>query len=190
MVGVILFRAQPFHNGHLYMVKTAFNDCMKNNCDLYIFIGSADKFGTVRNPIPISFRYELVKGSLQETFSEQELKHIHIYPLNDLNDETCNDYNWGRYFFMKVFALTKDSNMSIYYSGDPNVLLSWFDEEERWCLNFIFVDRFDGITATQVRNIITTPNMSSNALLSLVPNYVYNHREEIKKYILKSMERK
>ena len=48
MVGVILFRAQPFHRGHLNMVQKAYDDCVANHCDLYIFVGSADKSGTRR----------------------------------------------------------------------------------------------------------------------------------------------
>ena len=47
MVGVILFRAQPFHNGHLYMIKKAYEDCRQNQSDLYVFVGSADKSDTI-----------------------------------------------------------------------------------------------------------------------------------------------
>lgn len=34
MTGVILFRAQPFHLGHLHMVNKAYEDCVANNCDI------------------------------------------------------------------------------------------------------------------------------------------------------------
>lgn len=43
MTGVILFRAQPFHKGHLNMVQKAFEDSRTNGAELYIFVGSADK---------------------------------------------------------------------------------------------------------------------------------------------------
>ena len=66
MVGCILFRGQPFHNGHMNMIKKAYEDCQKCGCDLYIFVGSADKVGTVRNPLPIEFRTMLIEGALHE----------------------------------------------------------------------------------------------------------------------------
>lgn len=190
MVGVILFRAQPFHNGHLNMVQKAYSDCQENGCDLHIFVGSADKVGTLRNPLPIDFRLMLIEGALHETFSINELKHIHIYPLDDLSDETNNSHDWGRYLFMKMFTKTKDSDMTIYYSDDPRIMLSWFAQDERWCLRFKFLDRFEGITATAVRSTILSPNMCPVALQALIPPFVYNYREEIKTYILQSMEGK
>lgn len=73
MTGVILFRAQPFHNGHLNMIKKAVEDTLSNNGDLYIFVGSADKSGTLRNPLPIDFRLMLIQGSLHEAFSSDIL---------------------------------------------------------------------------------------------------------------------
>ena len=131
MVGVILFRAQPFHNGHLYMIKKAYSDCKQNDCDLYVFVGSADKAGTARNPLPIDFRLMLIEGSLREEFSSEALKHIHIFPLDDLTDEADNSYNWGRYLFVKMFNKTKDSDMTIYYSDRPEIMLGWFDADDR-----------------------------------------------------------
>ena len=106
MVGVILFRAQPFHNGHMNMVKKAYWDCHENNCDLHIFVGSADKSGTKRNPLPIDFRLMLLEGALHEQFSTEELKHIHVYPLDDMTDESDNSHGWGRYLYIKMFGKT------------------------------------------------------------------------------------
>lgn len=182
MVGVILFRAQPFHRGHLNMVQKAFSDCRENNCDLHIFVGSADKSGTERNPLPIDFRLMLIEGALHEEFSTEELKHIHIYPLNDLSDETNNTHDWGRYLYIKMFSKTKDSDMTIYYSDNPQIMLSWFAQDERWLLRFKFLDRFEGISATLVRKTLQTPN-SDYLVAQLLPPFVYNFREEIKTYL-------
>ena len=185
MTGVILFRAQPFHNGHLSMVKKGFEDSRKHNGDLYIFVGSADKSGTVRNPIPIEFRLMLIEGALHENFTSDELKHIHIYSLDDLSDETNNTYDWGRYLYMKMLGKTYDPDMTIYYSDDPRIMLGWFAQDERWCLRFKFLDRFEGISATKVREAFY--DINSEILLELlVPRFVYNYREEIKDYLEKA----
>ena len=170
------------------MVQKAYDDCSRENCDLHIFVGSADKSGTVRNPLPIDFRLMLIEGAQHEAFDIQDLKHIHVYPLDDLTDETNNSHDWGRYLFMKMFTKTKDSDMTIYYSDDPRIMLSWFAQDERWCLRFKFLDRFEGITATAVRSTILSPDMCPVALQALIPPFVYNYREEIKTYIQQSME--
>lgn len=179
MVGVILFRAQPFHLGHLHMIEKGFNDCRTNDSDLYIFVGSADKGGTKRNPLPIDFRLMLIEGALHEKFSIDDLKHIHIFPLDDLTDEADNSHNWGRYLYMQMFSKTKDPDMTIYYSDNPQIMLSWFDYNERWCLRFKFLDRYQNISATIVRKNINSDVISKG----LLPNFVYMHRDEIIKYI-------
>ena len=184
MTGVILFRAQPFHNGHLQMVRKAFQDCRENNCDLYIFVGSANKSGTKRNPLPIDFRLMLIEGSLHDAFASEDLKHIHIFPLDDLTDEADNSYNWGRYLYMKMLSKTKDSDMTIYYSDNPQIMLSWFASDERWCLRFKFLDRYEGLSATYVRNLIL--NDDSEILIKIViPPFVYMHLEEIREFLKK-----
>lgn len=182
MVGVILFRAQPFHNGHLNMVQKAYEDCAANRCDLYIFVGSADKSGTIRNPLPINFRLMLLEGALHEHFTTEQMKYIHIFPLDDMTDEADNSHAWGRYLYIKMFSKTKDSDMTIYYSDDPRIMLSWFAQDERWLLRFKFLDRYDGISATMVRRAFQIEG-GDFAIKPIVPEFVYNYREEIRKYI-------
>lgn len=185
MTGVILFRAQPFHNGHLNMISKAFDDCVVG-CDseLYIFVGSADKMGTKRNPLPIDFRLSLINGALHEVFSTESLKHIHVIPLDDLTDESDNSYNWGRYLFIKMFNETHDSDMTIYYSDDPRIMLGWFDAEDRWLLRFKFLDRYEGISATKVRDAFIEDN--PEAVKAIVPPFVFIHYYKIRDYILKA----
>lgn len=182
MTGVILFRAQPFHNGHLNMVKKAFQDCKETNSDLYIFVGSADKSGTIRNPLPIDFRLMLINGTLHDAFDAEDLKKIHVIPLEDMTDEADNSYHWGRYLFLKMLHYTKDMDMTIYYSDNPRIMLDWFDAEDRWCLRFKFLDRYKGISATEVRKLIEEGYSTSEVL----PFYVNMYINEIKDYMEKA----
>jgi phosphopantetheine adenylyltransferase len=179
MTGVVLFRAQPFHNGHLNTVKKAYEDCKQTNSKLYIFVGSADKVGTTRNPIPIEFRLMLIKGALHETFDLADLANISVIPLDDMTDEADNSYSWGRYLFMKMLGHTKDADMTIYYSDRPDIMLGWFDAEDRWCLRFKFLDRFENISATLVRNLI----LSDMPVDKFVPSFVNMHIDEVKRYL-------
>jgi nicotinic acid mononucleotide adenylyltransferase len=183
MTGVILFRAQPFHRGHLNMVKKAFEDSRNNNGDLYIFVGSANKCGTERNPLPIDFRLMLIEGTLHDEFTTEELKHIHIYALDDMTDEADNTHAWGRYLYIKMFSKTKDTDMTIYYSDDPRIMLSWFAQDERWLLRFKFLDRFENISATRVRNTLKNQETPDDYLKLLIPQFVLNYKEEIRDYL-------
>ena len=188
MTGVILFRAQPFHNGHLSMVKKAVNDCKKTNSDLHIFIGSADKFGTKRNPLPIELRYLMVRNSVKEAFTQEEFAHIHIHTLKDLTDETDNSHNWGRYLFIKMLKETQDPDMTIYYSDNPAIMLGWFDEDDRWLLRFKFLDRVGGLSATQVRETIL--HGTNLDVQDMLPPYVYENHYRTIKGILEEIEEK
>ena len=179
MTGVIIFRAQPLHNGHMNTIKKAYEDCKTTNSQLYIFVGSADKVGTLRNPLPIDYRLMLLEGSLHELYPSEDLKNIHIIPLEDMTDESDNSYNWGRYLFVKMLGYTKDADMTIYYSDRPDIMLNWFDAKDRWLLRFKFLDRFENISATLVRRLLN----EDFPVDKYVPNFVHMHIDEIKKYI-------
>ena len=183
MTGVILFRAQPFHKGHLNMVQKAYEDCKANNCDLYIFVGSANKQGTKRNPLPIDFRLMLIEGTLHENFETTDLAHIHIYPLDDMTDEADNTHAWGRFLYLKMLSKTRDCDMTIYYADDPRIMLGWFAQDERWCLRFKFLDRFENISATAVRTLLETPGVPAAALQAVLPDYVLIYLYEIRQYL-------
>ena len=183
MTGVILFRAQPFHNGHLHMVKTAFEDCIRNfDSDLHIFIGSADKCGTPRNPLPIDLREDLVKGAIEDTFSPKDQKRIHVHRLNDLTDEADNSLDWGNYLYKKIVEKTKDKSIMFYYTDNPQIMLSWFEGNEllQSLVSFKFLERHQGISATKVRKAILEEHYT---LPWLLPEYAWPKFQEIKKYL-------
>ena len=76
---------------------------------------------------------------------------------------------------------TKDPDMTIYYSDRPEIMLNWFDADDRWCLRFKFLDRYKGISATLVRKFL---NDGEDWILEkLLPNFVFIHRDEIRKYM-------
>ena len=56
-IGVFLSRMQPLHMGHLGMIDKALSE----NDKLLILIGSANKEGTIRNPIRNSTKRKVFK---------------------------------------------------------------------------------------------------------------------------------
>ena len=180
MVNVLLFRAQPFHDGHMANIEKALRDAIINDTQVHIFIGSADKVGTARNPLPIDLRHDLVRHSVDEEFGH-ESERIIIHELDDLDDEANNSYDWGDYLFWTIANKTGDGQIVMYYSDKPEIMLSWFRPSLRDTIYFKFLERVDGICATEVRYAIK--NDDDNYLSSVLPNYVYNKLPEIRKYI-------
>lgn len=189
MARVILFRAQPYHLGHKRMISEALLDAQKYNEDLYIFVGSADKVGTKRNPLPILLRTTIIKEDLQSDLSEDEFKQVHILELDDLTDEADNSYDWGQYLYDHIVNITGEDEFVIYYSDNPSIMLSWFNNELRNKICFKFLGRYNDISATKVRKAFLEDNWLF-AIKNLVPDSTYIRGSAIRNYILKSLEEK
>ena len=181
MTGIILFRAQPYHNGHKHMIETAFKECKELGIPLYIFIGSADKCGTIRNPLPIYLREILIEEDLKETYTPEELRNIHVIPLEDLSDEANNDISWGDYLYKNIKEATGSSNFIFYYSDKPDIILSWFSIL-RNKIYFKFLNRYGNYNATDIRKKILMAK-TAEELKDFVPNSTLNNFVYIKKYI-------
>ena len=187
--GVILARLQPIHNGHLALIKKA----VAENDEVYIFIGSADKFNQ-RNPLPISLRLQLTQEAIDFEFGKpytnsegdiQKIKdRIHIIPLDDLTDESDNSHDWGFYLYSKIVTETKNPCFTIYYSDGFEIITTWFPSfilrnNVSLCL-LARNSTVDGISATKIRKMIEEDN---NDLDVYVPKCVVDRRETIKKHI-------
>lgn len=78
-VGLACMRLQPFHTGHARLIDRMLDECER----VYLLIGSADKEGTEKNPIPYLFRKRLVENH----YTDQWLKNqLHILPAVDINN--------------------------------------------------------------------------------------------------------
>lgn len=180
-IGVILARLQPIHNGHLALIDKAFNE----NDEVYVFVGSADKFNK-RNPIPISLRLQLVNDALDEKYAGcADRVHIHVVPLDDLDDETNNSHEWGFYLYSKVVTETECPNFTIYYSDGFEIITTWFPGfilRNNVSLSLLARNSVkNGISATSVREMIMNDDLLK--LANSVPRVVYDHRETIKNLI-------
>lgn len=187
--GVILARLQPIHNGHLALIKKAVNE----NDEVYIFIGSADKFNQ-RNPLPISLRLQLTEEAIDFEFgkpytnSEGDIKkikdRIHIVPLDDLTDESDNSHDWGFYLYSKIVTECKNPCFTIYYSDGFEIITTWFPSFIlRNNVSLCLLARnatVSGISATKVRQMIEEDSQDLNIY---VPKCVVDNRETIKRHI-------
>ena len=174
-IGVILARLQPIHNGHLSLIRKASNE----NDEVYIFIGSADKFNE-RNPIPINIRESLAKAAIEEA----NLKNVYIRLLDDLSDESDNSHDWGFYLYSKIVTEIQQSNFTIYYSDGFEIITSWFPGfvlRNNVSLSLLARNTTEnGISATQVREYILKDDPG---LKNVVSTQVYECRSTLKNMI-------
>ncbi len=68
-------RFQPFHNGHLFMVKRI----LRKHSEIIIGIGSAQYSHTNENPFTAGERYEMIK----RTLDAEGIHNYHIVPIPD-----------------------------------------------------------------------------------------------------------
>lgn len=139
--GLICGRFQTFHIGHESLVKTGIKLCDR----VLILIGSAQEYGTERNPLSITTRKEI----LQTIYGDDE--KLMIYGINDLTNENDICPEWGRYLLDNVDRyIFKAPDLMIY--GNDEARSRWFDTEDiRDTSEFIVNRGRIPISATMVR---------------------------------------
>lgn len=73
-------RFQPFHKGHLSVIKGALNKTKR----LFIGIGSAEKSRTDDNPFTAGERFQMIEAALKEEGIDPN--SYAIVPIRDIND--------------------------------------------------------------------------------------------------------
>ena len=182
-VGVFLARLQPIHNGHLSLIKKIVNE----NDECLILIGSSDKLNG-RNPIPGSFREELLLGAihgdseLTKCYMDGKIKHE---LLPDLTSEEDNSHDWGFYLYSNIVKHIGQHCFTMYYSDGWEIITKWFP-------GFLLQNSVDlrlvarnncesGISATKVRELIVSGDVKN--LKDVVPQTVIDNLYIIKSFI-------
>lgn len=182
-VGVFLARLQPIHNGHLALI----NKMIDENDECLILIGSSDKINQ-RNPIPGSFRKDLLLQALCENVRTKDMLNygkIKIVNLSDLTSEEDNSHDWGFYLYSNIVKEIGQHCFTMYYSDGWEIITKWFP-------GFILQNNVDlrliarnncqeGISATKIREFIKNDDIDN--LKKYVPNCVINNIKIIKSFI-------
>lgn len=80
MRGMIVGRFQPFHKGHLSVIKYILNEVD----DLIVIIAASQQSHQLKNPFTAGERYDMIHNSLVEEL--KDITRVIIIPANDLND--------------------------------------------------------------------------------------------------------
>ena len=174
MIGIIVARLQPIHNGHIALISKAASECDR----VIVFVGSADKLNK-RNPLPIDIRLKLASEALKD------YKNVELYPLDDLTDESHDDILWGFYLYSHIVSIIHDSNFTLYYSDGYEKVALWFPGfilRNNVSLSLLARNSCEeGVSATQVREYLL--NNDDENLKKSVPEVVYNEKESILRYM-------
>lgn len=182
-IGVFLSRMQPLHIGHLGMIDKALSE----NDRVIILIGSTNKEKTIRNPIGISLRREILEEALKETFEKDKLDRIIIKELPDWSseDDIASNLEWGRYLYYNVVSLCGQKSFSMYFSDEPEIIENWFqDENIRKRVNLKIFERnnmFEAISSTKIRNAFL--NKDKEYIKKSVPEAVIKRFDKIYKIL-------
>ena len=142
--GLIIGRFSPVHKGHNKLINESLKRCKRT----LVLVGSAQESGTLRNPLNLSFRTQLIR-KCYPGLTDQALM---IRGINDLKNELNNDFSWGEYVKTKVINYIGDFTDLIIY-GNDTVKRTWFNPSEIPETYELFVPR-DDISGTYVRGLI------------------------------------
>lgn len=144
-VGLIVMRAQSFHNGHKSLVDLALLLCDR----VIIEVGSAQESGTLRNPYNVATRIEMIK----EVYPED---NVIVRALADLTHEGDISTEWGDYLMGNVHgAIYKNPDVMIYGNEGTNLGTTWFTKETMANTTEIVVNRNTiPISATMMRDAL------------------------------------
>lgn len=183
-IGVFLARFQPLHKAHMYVIEKALKDCDK----LVIMLGSSNKENMPRNPFNFRLRKELLSESLN---NEHDMTKIQIYQFPDWSEENLANDNsvWGHYLYYNIVSRIGQKEFTLYYSDNPEIAKSWFDDEVSKYISFCFLDRqkvFDGLSSTKIRQaLLNFTSSDKKYLYKFLPEAVFERVEELHEIIVK-----
>jgi nicotinamide-nucleotide adenylyltransferase len=158
-VAVLVGRFQPFHLGHLALVKQILNECD----DLYIVIGSSQENYTPHNPFTTGERIRMIRYSLLD--AKIDMERVLVIHVSD-------DPNNARWLSnLKSYVPPFD----ILYTGNSFIMALL--EDERIKLKQPIFNLKEFYNGTKIRNMIIESNPEWE---NLVPTAVKEIIHEIK----------
>ena len=153
--GVVVGRFQPFHNGHLLLVRQILRECN----EALIVVGSAQRNYTFANPFTAGERILMIRKSLIE--GGVDVSKIIIIPLIDIEDNSM-------WFPMLVSMLPP---FDIIYSGNRLVISLASSYLEVRSPKFVRKKHYNG---TYIRHRILTGQKWSNLVSKSVFDIIYS----------------
>ncbi len=148
--GLYIGRFQPFHNGHLWAIKHAF----ENVDELVVGIGSAQEKGVEHNPFSVDDRERMIRS----VFEAEGISGVTIVRIPDINDAV----RWISY----VEQIVGEFDVLISGDGKNQDLFS----EAGYKL--VKLPRWEGESGTRVRKLIRENGDWKKHVPKSVANYI------------------
>jgi len=172
---VFIGRFQPFHLGHLSVVKAGLDQADH----LIILCGSSHRPRSVRNPWTVDERAEMIYGSIDEV----DRKRVHVMPLMDI---VYNDEAWVSNVQMTVNGVVT-AHHGIPHNRAKVGLIGHSKDHSSYYLNLfpqwgaVAVENFNEIGATRVRDtffsVESEKYLEHSAAEHLPPNVLTSMQE-------------
>lgn len=172
-------RFQPLHKGHVYMIQKAL-DVAEN---VVVYIGSANKSGTPKNPFTYYTRRAMILAALYKYVDNGSL---FVKALND-RATISDDTGWGKYYLDQV-KKDFDRYPDLLVSGSENIRSSWFTPEMLSGIDILSISRrgiskdISDISATAVREALLKDDVDT--FQTLVDRSLYNKYDFMRTTIL------
>jgi len=159
MRSLIIGRFQPFHLGHIFLLKKA----LKVSDQVIIVIGSAQDNFLKNNPLTAGERYEMILNAIKE--EKIDIKKIIIIPVCDIHNFAL----WPRH--IEVICPKFDS----IFTGSKIIKKLFENYSSNYKINFFEEKKYIKISATEIRNkIINKDNSWKNCVNKTVYEFLEN----------------
>lgn len=173
-LGVVCGRFNHAQNGHVSL----FNTCMSLCKRTLILVGSAQEYGTLRNPFRLETRIDVIK----EIYQGQSEDTLMIRGINDLTNEYDITYDWGKFVKSEVISHKhKFANLMVY--GNDEFRSKWFAPEDLINTAEIILPRSAiPISGTEIRGMLVI-NDEEN-WQKFTPSFIHHMYERLRDELL------
>lgn len=173
--GLVVGRFQTLTIGHEYLIESALRLCDR----LLIFVGSAQEYGTERNPLNVNTRIKM----LREVYDDD--KRVIIQPLVDLTNENDISEDWGKYVLENCKRYIYKNPEIFVFGNDTNKGSCWFSDEDLQNTSQLIVNRNKiPISGTKLRELMVYGDIKRSEWMSWVNPKLHKFYEEIRSELM------
>lgn len=173
--GLVVGRFQTLTIGHEYLIESALRLCDR----LLIFVGSAQEYGTERNPLNVNTRIKM----LREVYDDD--KRVIIQPLVDLTNENDISEDWGKYVLENCKRYIYKNPEIFVFGNDTNKGSCWFSDKDLQNTSQLIVNRNKiPISGTKLRELMVYGDIKRSEWMSWVNPKLHKFYEEIRSELM------
>lgn len=170
-VAIVIGRFQPVHNAHIEMLRRAAGD----NDKVIVIVGSANKPRTYKNPWTCDERIAMILEAIDPIMTETGAKFV----MERNIDTIYNDDAWATRIQNIVAKHTTAGDEIFLYGHKKDYSSFYLDMFKQW--KFVEQERFENLSATQIRQVYFSPEICNlNWFKGVLPDTTIRYLTEFK----------